>query len=67
MSVLTPSLQHEHALKQSINRSKGHGDKKESEGDTDKGFRLAPTEAERNPWYTKEPSEGIPKLDDEKR
>ncbi|CAG8717397.1 3858_t:CDS:2, partial [Acaulospora colombiana] len=57
-------------LKQAVDRSKKQKGKKDSDEDdaeTDKGYRLAPSKADRAPWYTKSKEEGQPKLDPARR
>ncbi|PVG04699.1 hypothetical protein CPB86DRAFT_777974 [Serendipita vermifera] len=60
----------EASLKQATDRSrkpKGKKDSDEDDAETDKGYRLAPSKADRTPWYTKSKEEGQPKLDPAKR
>jgi hypothetical protein len=56
-------------LQQAIDRSsrkKGKiGD--EDDAETDKGYRLAPSKADRAPWYTKAKDESQPKMDQAKK
>lgn len=42
-------------------------DAEEDDAETDKGYRLAPSKADRTPWYTKAKEESIPQLDAPKR
>jgi hypothetical protein len=57
-------------MKQAVDRAqkqKGKKDSDEDDAETDKGYRLAPSKADRTPWYTKSKEEGQPKLDPAKR
>lgn len=42
-------------------------EKEDDDAETDRGYRLAPSEADRKPWYIKSKEEGQPKLDADKR
>ncbi|CAG8717569.1 15865_t:CDS:2, partial [Acaulospora colombiana] len=49
------------------NKQKGKKDSDEDDAETDKGYRLAPSKADRAPWYTKSKEEGQPNLDPARR
>jgi hypothetical protein len=54
--------------KQTIDGSKGRKEKKDDDdAETDRGYRLAPSEADRKPWYIKPKEESHPQLDPGKR
>lgn len=59
----------EATLKQTVDRSKTRKGKKgeEDDAETDRGYRLAPSEADRKPWYIKSKEEGQTPLDPGKR
>jgi hypothetical protein len=56
-------------LQQTIDRSNRKKGKNDDEDDveTDKGYRLAPSKADRAPWYTKAKDESQPKMDQAKK
>ncbi|KAG8759555.1 hypothetical protein FRC14_005678, partial [Serendipita sp. 396] len=53
----------EHVMKATSSRPKTRKGKGEDDGeDTDQGYRLAPSEADRNPWYTRSKGDGEPTM-----
>lgn len=64
-------LQNERSLQDAISQaSKKKDDRKKGQDDdaeTDKGFRLAPSQADRTPWYTKQKDDATPTLDERRR